>query len=117
MIEKCPNSRPPSEGGEGWGEEGRQLCTRLPLSSTLSPSDGAREKPPADYDPTNNLGMHGSGSQWRVVSTCQKLKFGFLASAANVPPPGLAAHAKAPHLFGLLPATLRKGRSSRMIAT
>ena len=28
-----------------------------PLSPTLSPSDGEREKPPADFDPTNDFGM------------------------------------------------------------
>ena len=40
-------------------------------------------------------------AQWRVVSACPKLGFGFLASAADVPPPGVAAHTKVPHLFGI----------------
>ena len=41
------------------GERRAVNSPRLPLSPTLSPSDGAREKPPADYGPTNNFGMHG----------------------------------------------------------
>ena len=31
--------------------------TRLPLTPTLSPSDGAREKRPGDAVPTNNFGL------------------------------------------------------------
>ena len=41
------------------GERRPVSSARLPLSPTLSPSDGEREKPPAHYGPTNNFGMHG----------------------------------------------------------
>ena len=47
------------------GERRLVLSPRLPLTPTLSPSDGEREKVSADYVPTTHLGMHGgSGERW-----------------------------------------------------
>jgi hypothetical protein len=35
-----------------------RLQRNAPLTPTLSPSDGEREKPPTGFDPTKNFGMH-----------------------------------------------------------
>ena len=47
---------PPRE--ERAGERRAVSSARHPLSPTLSPSDRAREKPPADQGTTDNFGMH-----------------------------------------------------------
>ena len=56
----------PKLNASGAGERRAVSSAKLPLSPTLSPSDGAREKPPADYGPTNNFGMHGRTDSDRV---------------------------------------------------